>query len=60
MEAEETLPASIKEKETHLLKRAMRPLNHKAGTERATGDLEGCWKHRAPEPGSHSQFCTLW
>eukprot|EP00983_Pelagomonas_calceolata_P016992 533874-Pelagomonas_calceolata.AAC.1 len=27
---------------THLLKRAARPLRHKAGTEGASGDLEGC------------------
>eukprot|EP00983_Pelagomonas_calceolata_P117520 1160423-Pelagomonas_calceolata.AAC.5 len=37
MEAEETLPTSIKEKEGHRLKRAEKPLHHTAGTKRASG-----------------------
>eukprot|EP00983_Pelagomonas_calceolata_P002851 94141-Pelagomonas_calceolata.AAC.1 len=40
--AEETLPTSIKEKETRWLKRAMSPLHHKGGKRRASGGLEGC------------------
>eukprot|EP00983_Pelagomonas_calceolata_P124406 1161104-Pelagomonas_calceolata.AAC.4 len=32
--------------EAHWLKRAASPLNHKAGTRRATGDLEGCGSNR--------------
>eukprot|EP00983_Pelagomonas_calceolata_P098418 1158345-Pelagomonas_calceolata.AAC.3 len=42
-------PSSIKEKETCWLKKAISPLHHKAGTYRASGDLEVCKKH--PEPG---------
>eukprot|EP00983_Pelagomonas_calceolata_P020632 648926-Pelagomonas_calceolata.AAC.1 len=38
---EESLPTSIQEKETHWLKRAESPLHHKAGTEAASGELEG-------------------
>eukprot|EP00983_Pelagomonas_calceolata_P051068 1142252-Pelagomonas_calceolata.AAC.1 len=56
-EAEETLPTSTKEKETHWLKRAISPFHHKAGTKRAIGDLEGHWKHLAPEPGCDKCSC---
>eukprot|EP00983_Pelagomonas_calceolata_P133772 1161995-Pelagomonas_calceolata.AAC.2 len=36
----------------HWLKRAVNPLQNKAGTERASGNLEGCLKHPSLEPGS--------
>eukprot|EP00983_Pelagomonas_calceolata_P061542 1146871-Pelagomonas_calceolata.AAC.1 len=47
----------MKEKETHWLKRAISPLHHKAGTKRASGDLEGFWKHLALEPGCEEYAC---
>eukprot|EP00983_Pelagomonas_calceolata_P024151 759585-Pelagomonas_calceolata.AAC.1 len=36
MQAQQTVPASIKEKETHWLKRAGSPLHHKAEAKRAS------------------------
>eukprot|EP00983_Pelagomonas_calceolata_P063132 1147595-Pelagomonas_calceolata.AAC.15 len=32
------------------------PLHHKAGTKRASWDLEGCWKHPATESGCEEYF----
>eukprot|EP00983_Pelagomonas_calceolata_P091911 1157605-Pelagomonas_calceolata.AAC.5 len=54
-EAEEALPTPIKEVKTRWLKRAVSPFHHKA-TERPSGDLEGYWKHPAPDPGYEKHF----
>eukprot|EP00983_Pelagomonas_calceolata_P086222 1156720-Pelagomonas_calceolata.AAC.5 len=39
MEAEGTLPASIKEKETHWLRRAVSPLHHEAAKQKESFQL---------------------
>eukprot|EP00983_Pelagomonas_calceolata_P043831 1139057-Pelagomonas_calceolata.AAC.3 len=36
------------------LKKLQCLFHHKAGTKRASGDLEGCWKHLTPELGWRS------
>eukprot|EP00983_Pelagomonas_calceolata_P020149 635566-Pelagomonas_calceolata.AAC.1 len=51
MKAEESLPTSIKGKETHWLKRAASFLHHRSRKKGASGDLESFWKHPALEPG---------
>eukprot|EP00967_Tisochrysis_lutea_P133572 scaffold234648_cov17-Tisochrysis_lutea.AAC.2 len=58
---EESLPISFKEKKRHWLKKAVSPIDHKAGAKKASGDLEGVWKYPASEPGCEKCFvfnCT--
>eukprot|EP00983_Pelagomonas_calceolata_P046270 1140083-Pelagomonas_calceolata.AAC.1 len=45
-------------KETQWLKRAISPLCHKAETEGASGDLQGCCKLPAPEPDCEACSCV--
>eukprot|EP00983_Pelagomonas_calceolata_P000438 15141-Pelagomonas_calceolata.AAC.1 len=52
---EETLPTSVKEKETHWLRRAASP-PQSYKEEKAHEDLEGYWKHPPPEPGCEEHY----
>eukprot|EP00983_Pelagomonas_calceolata_P007105 231717-Pelagomonas_calceolata.AAC.1 len=45
---------SIKGKKTQWL-RAGSPFHHKVGTKKAGEDLEGCWRHPAPEHDVHGK-----
>eukprot|EP00983_Pelagomonas_calceolata_P097758 1158275-Pelagomonas_calceolata.AAC.4 len=49
-------PTSIKEKETHWLKRAVSPLHHKEEIRRASRDLEGCQRPSAPDRSAKSNL----
>jgi len=54
--AEETLPRSIKEKETLAQKSLESPLPQTAKIESANGDLEGKRNHLAPEAGCEKHY----
>eukprot|EP00983_Pelagomonas_calceolata_P104032 1158976-Pelagomonas_calceolata.AAC.7 len=54
----EETPSPSKDKETNWL-RKLRSTYQKDGTEKASWDLEGHWKHPAPEPDSEEHFLIL-